>query len=215
MLSYDPFIRQAVNSRVNSTVPSRFPWDCLLLMSSFHTPGLCWTSMWWRSLCGWELNQSFCPSVQEPLKLKSLLPPCGAETAMCEEGENGTNGIDSGHRPAQLSFCNQCRLPQGWWARPRVLSTTFSGKVICGPVTFSICFPASNACLKVKAKVPQLCPTLCDPADPTVHGVLQAGILEWVAYPFSSACFWPRNRTSLLHCRRILYQLSYCWFGEV
>ena len=36
---------------------------------------------------------------------------------------------------------------------------------------------------KVKVKVAQLCPTLCDPMDYTVHGILQARILEWVAFP--------------------------------
>ena len=34
-------------------------------------------------------------------------------------------------------------------------------------------------------KVAQSSPTLCDPMDYTVHGVLQARILEWVAFPFS------------------------------
>ena len=38
---------------------------------------------------------------------------------------------------------------------------------------------------KVKVKVAQLCLTLCDPMDYTVHGLLQAGILECVAVPFS------------------------------
>ena len=28
-------------------------------------------------------------------------------------------------------------------------------------------------------------PTLCDPMNYTVHGILQAKILEWVAFPFS------------------------------
>ena len=31
----------------------------------------------------------------------------------------------------------------------------------------------------------------------TVHGNLQARILEWVAYPFSSGSSWPRNRTGV------------------
>ena len=35
-------------------------------------------------------------------------------------------------------------------------------------------------------KVAELCPTLCDPVDYTVHGMLQARILEWVAFPFSN-----------------------------
>ena len=36
-----------------------------------------------------------------------------------------------------------------------------------------------------EAQVAQLCPTLCNPMDYTVRGVLQTGILEWVAFPFS------------------------------
>ena len=34
-------------------------------------------------------------------------------------------------------------------------------------------------------KVAQLCPTHCHPMDSTVHGILQARILEWVAFLFS------------------------------
>ena len=34
-------------------------------------------------------------------------------------------------------------------------------------------------------EVAQSCPTLCDPIDCTVHGILQARVLEWVAFPFS------------------------------
>ena len=48
-----------------------------------------------------------------------------------------------------------------------------------------------------KVKVAQLCPTLCDPMDYTVDGILQARILEWVAYPFSRGSSWPRNRTGV------------------
>ena len=47
----------------------------------------------------------------------------------------------------------------------------------------------------LKVKVAQSCPTLCDPMDYTVHGVLQARILEWVAFPFSRGTSQPRNRT--------------------
>ena len=34
---------------------------------------------------------------------------------------------------------------------------------------------------EVKVKVVQLCPTLCDPMEYTVHGILQARILEWIS----------------------------------
>ena len=39
--------------------------------------------------------------------------------------------------------------------------------------------------VQVKVKLAQLCLTLCDPMDHIVHGILQARILEWVAFPFS------------------------------
>ena len=90
---------------------------------------------------------------------------------------------------------------------------------------------------------------LCDPMDCTFHGILQARILEWVAFSFSRGSSQPSDWTpvslttggfftswaireakeywsgslsllqwlfstqesnwSLLHCRQILYQLSY------
>ena len=50
----------------------------------------------------------------------------------------------------------------------------------------------------MKVLVIQLCPTLCDPVDwslpdSSVHGILQARILEWVAVPFSRGSFHPRD----------------------
>ena len=52
-------------------------------------------------------------------------------------------------------------------------------------------------CLKVK--VTQSHPTLCNPMDYTVHGVLQARILEWVAFPFSRGSSQPRDWTQVSH----------------
>ena len=42
-------------------------------------------------------------------------------------------------------------------------------------------------------KVLQSCPTLCDPVDYIVHGILWARILEWVALPFSRGSSQPRD----------------------
>ena len=47
----------------------------------------------------------------------------------------------------------------------------------------------------LKVKVAQSCPTLCDPMDYTVHGILQARILEWLAVPFSRVSSQPRDQT--------------------
>ena len=40
---------------------------------------------------------------------------------------------------------------------------------------------------KWKVRVSQLCPTLCNPMDYRIHGILQRRILEWVAFHFSRA----------------------------
>ena len=44
-----------------------------------------------------------------------------------------------------------------------------------------------------KVKVAQSCLTLCEPMGYTVHGILQARILEWVAFPFSRGSSQPRD----------------------
>ena len=59
--------------------------------------------------------------------------------------------------------------------------------VVCVPVC--VC--------KVKGKVAQSCLALCDPMDDTVHGILQARILEWVAFAFSRGSSQPRDQTQV------------------
>ena len=50
------------------------------------------------------------------------------------------------------------------------------------------------------AKSLQLCPTICDPMDQSppdfsVHGILQARILEWISMPSCKGSFRPRDQT--------------------
>ena len=40
-------------------------------------------------------------------------------------------------------------------------------------------------------------PALWDPMDYRVHGILQARILEWVAFPFSRGSSQPRGQTQV------------------
>ena len=58
------------------------------------------------------------------------------------------------------------------------------------------------------SEVAQSCLTLCDPVDcsppgSSIHGILQARILEWVAISFSRGSSPPRDRTqvSRISCR--------------
>ena len=53
--------------------------------------------------------------------------------------------------------------------------------------------------VQVKSEVAQSCLTLCDPMDCSppgscVHEILQARILEWVAFPFSKGSSQPRDQ---------------------
>ena len=56
----------------------------------------------------------------------------------------------------------------------------------------------------MKVKVSQSYSTFCGAMDYTIHGILQARILKWVAFPFSRG-----SNPGLLHCGQILYQLSH------
>ena len=54
----------------------------------------------------------------------------------------------------------------------------------------------------MKVEVTQSCPTLCDhmdcsPPGSSVHGILQARILEWVDILLSRGPSWPRNQTQV------------------
>ena len=72
------------------------------------------------------------------------------------------------------------------------------------------------------AKSLQSCPTLCDPmnfATPpgsSVHEILQARMLEWVAIPSSRGASWPRDWThiSYVSCIGRLVLYHYCHLGS-
>ena len=87
---------------------------------------------------------------------------------------------------------------KGGWARiKRVPVLPWS--LMC-QMTVDQPFPISGLefPLVVCATLLQLCPTLCDPMDcsppgSSVHGILQARILEWVTMPFSKGSSQPRD----------------------
>ena len=76
--------------------------------------------------------------------------------------------------------------------------------------------------LTIKVLVFQLSLTLYDPMDyslpgSSVHGILQARIVEWVAIPFSRGSFQPRNQTQVSYIalnleRSVLHFILYLIF---
>ena len=64
---------------------------------------------------------------------------------------------------------------------------------LCSLETLRIC----SLHVSVWSESSQSCPNLCDPMDYTVHRILQARILEWVAFPFSRGSSQPRDGTQV------------------
>ena len=83
---------------------------------------------------------------------------------------------------------------QTWYT----LSSIWNLSIVPCPILIVASYSAHKFLMrqvKVKVKVSQSCMTLWDPKDYTVHEILQARIVEWVAYPLSSRSSWPRNWT--------------------
>ena len=74
-------------------------------------------------------------------------------------------------------------------------------------------------CVCVCELVTQFYMTLCDPMNYSplgfsVHGILQARILEWVAIPFSRASSQPRNHTQVSYIGRQILLPSELIYSE-
>ena len=87
---------------------------------------------------------------------------------------------------------NSC--PLSWWCHPAIWSSV---------VPFSSC-----------PQLLQLYSTLYSPMDcslpvPSVHGISQARIQEWVATSFSGGFSWPRDQTCI-SCRSLHYRQILC-----
>ena len=67
-----------------------------------------------------------------------------------------------------------------------------------------------HVCMRAQS-CPALCnPTNCRPPGSSVHGILQARRLEWVAIPLSRGSSLTQGSSpGILHCRQILYHLSH------
>ena len=64
----------------------------------------------------------------------------------------------------------------------------------------------------MKEKVSQSRPTLCDLVDYTAHGILQAKVLEWVAFSFSRGSSQPRDQNQVSHIASGFFT---SWSGRV
>ena len=101
---------------------------------------------------------------------------------------------------------------------------------LAGPQSWlgQVCAMNPTESCHMSAKSLQSCLTLCtpmdcSPPDSSVHGILQARILEWVALPSSRGSSRPRDWISISYVscigRQVLYHWCYlgspegCWLG--
>ena len=90
-------------------------------------------------------------------------------------------------------------------------------------LSWSFCFtstlnptPQFRCAEKVKVLVAQWCPTICNPMDcslpgSSVHGILQARMLEWGAAPFSRGSSWLRDWTQISHTAGSFFTVRATW----
>ena len=108
--------------------------------------------------------------------------PTSYHSSHCSWGNHPTPQQNLSHLPA-----SPAPLP--------ISSPLLSAVQQCCPSKCSGLLPMQG--LKGKVKVAQSCPTPCNPMNYTVHGILQARILEWVAFPFSRVSSQPRDWTQV------------------
>ena len=158
---------------------------------------------------------AFCVQSQDQTIWKDTFPVFALGADLHDFAQNS-----SSHFPCWL-FClllsekyiSPSWLPQPCYVSPsRGLSSSFQASESHPPVMgasmkFSLslrpeCLLSGLSC----AKSLQLCPTICNPMDcsppgSSIHGILQARILEWVAVPSSRGSSWPRDPTvSYISC---------------
>ena len=96
-------------------------------------------------------------------------------------------------------------LPSLWsisWVPPSWMSSSVLPKILCGSKEVKK-YKCSRSVVSDSLwlhGVAQSCPTLCNPMDcslpgSSVHGILQARVLEWLAVSFSRRSSQPRDRT--------------------
>ena len=114
-------------------------------------------------------DKPFIISWSSETPLITALPPCAhtppLSTQGCRDSCSEPSPCDPGQRASPLSLhLVTCEMGRG------VVAFTSGGPVMC-------CTQSIQSCLI-------LCdPMDCSPPDASVHGVLQARVLEWVAMP--------------------------------
>ena len=147
---------------------------------------------WWH--CGWDTGSWYKAKGTLSLIERTLKCESSPQRVLCQKGFGGRQSQPVEH-------------PGSMAVTPQTLSLQMPGPDL--GTRMQPCAKQIPALMDTYAQqrgglVTQLCPTLCDPMDcnppgSSVHGILPAGILEWVAIAFSRESSLPRGGT-LVFC---------------
>ena len=165
----------------------------------------------------------FCLSFKGPLPIRWKNPP----NQILSPGKNSFEGHTDGHwRPGCICPHAVLLLHEGGNGSQLRSTGTLRGHItmevtplfpwewrspfskVSRELIDTWCHGNISKLVRVCVKSLQLCPTLCNPMDcsppgSSVHGILQARILEWVALPSSRGSSPPRDRTWVSYISRI------------
>ena len=121
-----------------------------------------------------------------PSGTSASMHPCPSKNNHIEHSTQWNRALTWG--PETWSLLQSCDT----WSHPILPSNKQIRKLKCRDEIRLAQGPNEK---KVKAKVTQSCPILRDPMDYTVHAILQARTLKWVAFPFSRGSSQTRDQT--------------------
>ena len=135
------------------------------------------------------------------------LLPSGDPGSIPRSGKFPGEGNGNPLQYACLGKSHGCRSLAGPWSHEsqtqlnNYTTTTYClfGEEVSPGVNCTLPISGNVYTEKWKVKVAQSCPALCDPMNYTVHGILQARILEWVAFSFSRGSSQIRDQTQVSH----------------
>ena len=158
------------------------------------SPGICSNSCplgWW---CHPAISSSVVPFSSYPQSF-----PVSGSFQMSQFFASGDQNLGVSASASVLPMNIQDWFPLGLTSLISLLSKGLSRVFSFESISSSV-FSFLHTCMH--AKLLQSCQTLHKPMDhsppgSSVHGILQARILEWVAIPSSRGSSWPRNWTSI------------------
>ena len=182
-------------------------WNCLEFLSPEYFPSVVVWIWGCRALCYRGLTMFSFPEQNQEHRSQRIQPGLSCHPSPHNDLQRLGSPAQSSPRRggSDGAACEQC-------SRSRVSGCSCLDRCFAIFFDWPLVFCLSKVFfLKRKVLIATLCLTLCVPMDcssagSSVHEILQARLLEWVAIAFSRGIFLTQgSNPHLLHCRQILY----------